>query len=186
MENTDDQDNQPTEANAEPVNVANATSSEHMNGQVTGGPESSNAPAANVISEAGQSAMEISPENPPVTITHPERTSGDSASPIALRTSGLLARRQATNPESTELSNMNGNLDMPDQGEDTDIGAQLEQQRTNTQTPDPTEIVAGEGPLTPRNNAGPFVFDGSAGRTDARQLLVPNVAQVADANRSSS
>lgn len=185
MENTDDQENQPTEANAEPVNVANATPSEHMNGQLTGGPESGNASAVNANSEASQSAMEISPDNPPVTITPSETTSGDSASPAALRTSGLLARRQATNPESPELSNMNGNLDMPDQGEETDVGLQLEQQRTNTQTPDPTEMVAGEGPLTPRNNAGPFVFDGSAGRTDARQLLVPNVAQVADPNRSS-
>lgn len=31
-------------------------------------------------------------------------------------------------------------------------------------TPTSADIIAGEGPLTPRNDAGPFVFDGSAGR----------------------
>ena len=80
---------------------------------------------------------------------------------------------------------MNGNIDMPDRAEETEMGVHLEQQRTSTQTPDPSEMIAGEGPLTPRNNAGPFVFDGSAGRSDARQLFVPNLAQVTDGPRSS-
>ena len=94
---------------------------------------------------------------------------------------GLLARRQATNSASPELTTMNGNIDMPDREPENEAGVQLEQQRTNTQTPDPTEMIAAEGPLTPRNNAGPFVFDGSAGRADARQLFIPSLAQVADA-----
>lgn len=33
-----------------------------------------------------------------------------------------------------------------------------------TSTPTSAEIIGGEGPMTPRNNAGPFVLDGSAGR----------------------
>ena len=32
-----------------------------------------------------------------------------------------------------------------------------------------TEQLTTEGPLTPTNNAGPFVFDGSAGRADSRR-----------------
>ena len=31
-----------------------------------------------------------------------------------------------------------------------------------------TEMLNGDGPMTPTNNAGPFVFDGSAGRTSGR------------------
>ena len=49
-------------------------------------------------------------------------------------------------------------------------------------TPKPTMSVAmlhHEGPLTPRNDAGPFVFDGSAGRTPSRRA-VPNLAEVAE------
>ena len=39
----------------------------------------------------------------------------------------------------------------------------------------PREAGDGEGPLTPRNDAGPFVFDGSAGRVpDARPAVVVN------------
>lgn len=44
--------------------------------------------------------------------------------------------------------------------------------RSGTRTPSPSgqpsslsdAILAGEGPMTPRNDVGPFVFDGSAGR----------------------
>lgn len=36
--------------------------------------------------------------------------------------------------------------------------------------PNPSEILAGnEGPLTPRNDVGPFIFDGSAGRETRRR-----------------
>ena len=37
-------------------------------------------------------------------------------------------------------------------------------------TPDTGDVGGGEGPLTPRNDAGPFVFDGSAGRASGRRL----------------
>jgi hypothetical protein len=181
MDNTDDQENQATEANTEQVNGLNVASTEHMNGQVTGEPETTNLPVI-ADSQPNQDSLSI-PENPPVTVTQSDiNTDGIASSPLPVRTSGLLARRQATNPASTELSTMNGNIDMPDQEDDTELEVGPERRRMNTQTPDPAEMISGEGPLTPRNNAGPFVFDGSAGRSDARQLLVPSVAQVADGN----
>ena len=184
MDNTDDQENHTTDANVDPSNEPNATTNEHMNGQVTGGPEIATA-STTAATEAAQAMTNI-PENPPVTILPPiNSTDGPASSPLPIRTTGLLARRQATNPASSELTSMNGNIDMPDRADESEVGAELEQQRTNTQTPDPTELIAAEGPLTPRNNAGPFVFDGSAGRADARQLFIPSLAQVTDGDRSS-
>jgi E3 ubiquitin-protein ligase DMA1/2 len=52
------------------------------------------------------------------------------------------------------------------------------QERTSTRTPSPNglsslagDALAGaEGPMTPRNDAGPFIFDGSAGRGADVQL----------------
>jgi len=74
---------------------------------------------------------------------------------------------------------MNGSIEMPDQPDDDGMNVQLDHQRTRTQTPDPEQAAgSGEGPLTPRNNAGPFVFDGSAGRSDAMQLQVPGIPEV--------
>ena len=34
-----------------------------------------------------------------------------------------------------------------------------------------TELLASDGPMTPTNNAGPFVFDGSAGRAAGRRAM---------------
>lgn len=102
-----------------------------------------------------------------------------SNSPTSLRGGGLLARRQASNATSPEIQSMNGNIDMPDHPDEDEMNVQLEHQRTRTQTPDIEHVAAsGEGPLTPRNNAGPFVFDGSAGRSDAMQLQVPGIPEV--------
>ena len=99
--------------------------------------------------------------------THSEESAED-ASPQRVQP-GLLARRQATNPGSPELQTLNA-IDMPSRtSNDVDMnGGPLSEQRTRSETPDIVEqIIAGEGPLTPRNNAGPFVFDGSAGRGDS-------------------
>ena len=84
--------------------------------------------------------------------------------------SGLLARRQAAQSASGEAASING-IEMPNQ---------LAPSTTNTTavdrlgavTPDAGEILT-EGPLTPRNNAGPFVFDGSAGRSVGGRSTVP-------------
>ena len=90
--------------------------------------------------------------------------------------SGLLARRQATNLASPDIAPVNG-ISMPNQ---------LTPTRTNDTMADTSgpeglgaaESIPGEGPLTPRNNAGPFVFDGSAGRLIGRRLVVPGVEVV--------
>ncbi|KIY03987.1 uncharacterized protein Z520_00679 [Fonsecaea multimorphosa CBS 102226] len=180
MENTDDPENQTAEASADATLEANHASDAHINGQVTGEPESANATVPTTTVNGDDTRMDMDSENPPVTISQ-SRTTDAPATP---NTSGLLARRQATNPRSSELS-MSGNIDMPDQPVEEEMQVQLEQQRTHTQTPDPDQVVVAEGPLTPRNDAGPFVFDGSAGRSDARQLMVPGMVDVADGNRSS-
>lgn len=57
-------------------------------------------------------------------------------------------------------------------------------QRTSTRTPSPNglsssvgDALAGvEGPMTPRNDAGPFIFDGSAGRgSEVRLAALPTM-----------
>lgn len=86
---------------------------------------------------------------------------------------GLLTRRHESNPASPEIASVNA-IDMPGRRNDGAIGSALQAELTRTVSPNTEEIIAAEGPLTPRNNAGPFVFDGSAGR-DARRLTVPSI-----------
>jgi hypothetical protein len=77
--------------------------------------------------------------------------------------SGLLARRKANQSASAEAASMNG-IDLHNQLEPSTTNT-TEVDRLGATTPDVGEVLLGEGPLTPRNNAGPFVFDGSAGRS---------------------
>lgn len=184
MDNTDDQENQGPDGNAD-ATVETNLSDEHVNGQVTGEPESINLNHGNDNIELDQTGDETVPEDPPEAVSQPVEEVDGSPTPLP-RTSGLLARRQATNPASTELTSMNGNIEMPDRPDEDDMNVHLEQQRTRTQTPDIEQVIAGEGPLTPRNNAGPFVFDGSAGRSDPRQLVVPGIPEVAGGNSPAS
>lgn len=172
MENADEADGLPANAGG-----GDASTHEHATEQAPGETDTTDTSGALDTSDASDEA----PENPSVTVSNPvdiPRTDGPST---PRRASGLLARRQATNP-SPELNTMNGNIAMPDQPDEDEMNAHLEHQRTRTQTPDPEQIIAGEGPLTPRNNAGPFVFDGSAGRSDARALVVPGIPEVANEN----
>jgi E3 ubiquitin-protein ligase DMA1/2 len=162
MDNTDDQDIQTTETGAPPM----------MNND---GPEANSGPASARAAVAEETPTTDSSAN---RNTSPSEDSpADHSSPLPFRTSGLLARRQATNPASPELSTMNANINMPDREDEDEMSLHLEEQRTSAQTPDP--LIGTEGPLTPRNDAGPFVFDGSAGRSDSRSLAVPNLATVA-------
>lgn len=118
-----------------------------------------------------------------VVVTAPESNGDDAqeqARPLAIN-AGLLARRQANNPGSPEVHSVNS-IDMPGRANDVEMGNPLEQQVTRTETPDQgqmtaEQIVSGEGPLTPRNNAGPFVFDGSAGRAGRRVLAIPEITE---------
>ena len=132
--------------------------------------------------EAAQEAAAANGANAVVTPpTHSEESAEDASPPRG--PSGLLARRQATNPSSPTLQSVNA-IDMPRRASnDVEMnGVLLSEQRTRTETPDSAEqIIAGEGPLTPRNNAGPFVFDGSAGRSSTgsgrRVVAIPEVTE---------
>lgn len=98
----------------------------------------------------------------------------------ALNTNGLLSRRQdrptmSSATVSGHLSPPVNIIAMPTRPTEAEMQDLLTQQRTNVETPNGELIISGEGPLTPRNNAGPFVFDGSGSRTGSRrQLAVPD------------
>src|SRR2546423_3833510 len=85
---------------------------------------------------------------------------------------GLLARRQATQPASGEVASIN-NIEMPDQLAPSTANT-TEEDRLGAATPEAGEVLSGEGPSTPRNNAGPFVFDGSGGTTSGRRAVPAN------------
>ena len=93
-----------------------------------------------------------------------EPNSAQSSSPSA-----LLARRQATQAASEEIESVNG-IEMRNQLATT-ITTTKEVDRPGAATPEASEVLSSEGPLTPRNNAGPFVFDGSGGRSSSRQAV---------------
>lgn len=90
-----------------------------------------------------------------------------------LSPSSLLARRhdRATPPRADNLAPPVNGIPMPARPTETEMSDQLAHQRTQTESPNADQIIAGEGPLTPRNNAGPFVFDGSGSRTGSRRHL---------------
>ena len=52
-------------------------------------------------------------------------------------------------------------------------------------TPSPLEMLGADGPTTPRNDAGPFVFDGSAGRGSGPRM-VASLAETMDSPTSST
>ena len=142
------------------------------------------APASNTVSTYNDNA-DINSNTAPRSRTPDVATETSSRPEVARRSSisssGLLSRRQATNPASPELNSVNG-LEMPQQRFDADETTnELEPEITRTESPDPANIISGEGPLTPRNNAGPFVFDGSAGRPSSnRRLIVSAISEDAD------
>lgn len=105
-------------------------------------------------------------------------TNGSQPASVSMTDSGLLARRAATNPASPDIAAVNG-IEIPARPDENEIQHPLDQQMTNIESPNEDVIIAGEGPLTPRNNAGPFVFDGSGG-SGARRLLIPNLANVSE------
>lgn len=98
-----------------------------------------------------------------------------TAAPSQAVSNGLLSRRQTSiSAASPPMPPVNG-IEIPRPS----INAQLAHVVSNetvgtlrTGTPTSAEIIAGEGPLTPRNDAGPFVFDGSGCRGNARRLTV--------------
>jgi E3 ubiquitin-protein ligase DMA1/2 len=120
-----------------------------------------------VDDNAQQSDDAVVVDAPPVPANNHRTEAREVVSP------GLLARRRGSNPGSPEIGSINA-IDMPGRRENGTMGSSLQPELMRTVSPNTEDIIAGEGPLTPRNNAGPFVFDGSAGR-DARRLTVPSI-----------
>ncbi|KAJ9497535.1 hypothetical protein H2202_006959 [Exophiala xenobiotica] len=173
MEISDDRENIRVDANGDAGNHASTSPDQEANEADT-----TDSGAAHETPDTS----EDSGDQPTLSVSDPVDIPNHGGSTMTPRTPGLLARRQATNPASPEVNSINGNIDMPERPEEDEMHTHLEHQRTRTQTPDPEHIIAGEGPLTPRNNAGPFVFDGSAGRSDAGQLAVPGIPEVTNEN----
>jgi E3 ubiquitin-protein ligase DMA1/2 len=87
-------------------------------------------------------------------------------------TSGLLSRRQTSNSISSPvLAPVNG-IEIPRSSTTAQLAVvSIDTPGTfRTATPTSADLIGGEGPLTPRNDAGPFVFDGSAGRASGGRL----------------
>lgn len=119
-------------------------------------------------------------EEPPTNVANDATEAGNvtvtPAAEISLpegpsRNSALLSRRQATNPASPEIASVSNAIDVPPRksGE-----GRRNLSATRTQTPDGERIINGEGPLTPRNDVGPFILDGSAGRASGRRVVAIN------------
>lgn len=101
-------------------------------------------------------------------------SNGDDAAIISqVTTSGLLTRRQTSNTASpAQVAQVNG-IEIPRPSNAAQMAPVVVNDPSGTlrtATPTSADIIGGEGPLTPRNNAGPFVFDGSAGRASARRI----------------
>ena len=107
-------------------------------------------------------------------INGPASSSADSPS------HNLLSRRNEKHPPVDDTAPVNS-IPMPERSTDMEMRDHLARQRLTAGSPSAEQTVAGEGPLTPRNNAGPFVFDGS-GRSGSRRNLVPpvNISEVSD------
>lgn len=105
--------------------------------------------------------------------THVSDVPAVSNPQINLSNSSLLSRRneRPNSPPASGLSPPISTIVMPTRPTESEIKSHLAQQRTQTESPNAEQIIAGEGPLTPRNNAGPFVFDGSGSRTAGRRHL---------------
>lgn len=101
------------------------------------------------------------------------------------RTQSIMSRRRQQNPSAGDLSSSAlPTLPMPARPSQAEMTDLLEQQRTQAGSPDQQQIIAGEGPLTPRNNAGPFVFDGSGSRAGSRRRVhapeIGNLSEISD------
>lgn len=92
------------------------------------------------------------------------------------RNNTLLSRRHATNPGSPEIASVSNAIDVPRRGS----GNKSNLDAARNQTPDGERIINGEGPLTPRNDAGPFILDGSAGRASGRRVVAINEVTESD------
>ena len=93
------------------------------------------------------------------------RTISDPANGTTTSTN-LLDRRSTASPEHGGIMMQYLRSITPTQA----LMDDEEPRRTNSQTPT-MDMLVGDGPMTPTNTAGPFVFDGSAGRTSGGRSL---------------
>lgn len=116
---------------------------------------------------------EVLPDDPQAVPTITTGSNPVPNTPSNISNSSLLARRhdRTVSPASNNLSPSMQSIPMPSRPTESEMNDFLAQQRTRTESPNAEQIIAGEGPLTPRNNAGPFVFDGSGSRTGSRRHL---------------
>jgi hypothetical protein len=117
----------------------------------------------------------------------PEASAGNQqeASRPNASTSNLMSRRQASNVSWLRTGAGVTSIDMPEliapanahdpstSTDETDETSPEENRHPlRSPTPLPNEQISTDGLLTPTNNAGPFVFDGRAGRASGRRLIV--------------
>lgn len=116
---------------------------------------------------------------PPANITVTPAIGQEPQNGETSRSASLLSRRQAANPESPEIISItSAAIDVPQRHSSA---ARLEAART--QTPDGERVINGEGPLTPRNDVGPFILDGSAGRVSGRRIVAA-IPEITDGSNS--
>ena len=113
-----------------------------------------------------------------------ESNSNDEAAPGPPQrsSSGLLARRQESTGGPLGRDSVH-DLDLPD-AMPTMLGSNTGGSAVFGRIHSPvsgSEVLSGEGPLTPRNNAGPFVFDGSAGRPGSQRTQISGAFEALDA-----
>lgn len=109
-----------------------------------------------------------------------EGNADQTTTPPQTTTSGLLSRRQTSNSSTAAaMTSVNG-IEIPRSATTAQLAPVSSDTpgTLRTATPTSADIIGGEGPLTPRNDAGPFVFDGSAGRASGRRLTASAVDDV--------
>ncbi|KAE8450899.1 hypothetical protein EG329_005339 [Mollisiaceae sp. DMI_Dod_QoI] len=147
------------------VEAEDETSSRSHNGSSDGEVADSHEDAGleHIIDQAaddlGYLHIEGSPSPSESTDSHPAHVSNSTVAPV-----DIIARKPVPNPSSTT-----SRLEQPN--------SRLE--RSIMRTPSPNGLgsslaadtsAGAEGPMTPRNDAGPFIFDGSAGRPSDLRL----------------
>jgi E3 ubiquitin-protein ligase DMA1/2 len=102
-----------------------------------------------------------------------ESNAEQPATPPQAATNSLLSRRQTSNSSvSSGIAPVNS-IHIPTSSSGTPLTHVVPHDPAGTLravTPTSADIIAAEGPLTPRNDAGPVVFDGSAGRSSSRRV----------------
>lgn len=110
---------------------------------------------------------------------HEEDSQHETNSLLRPSSNGLLSRRQASNSSSPHIDvDAVHDIDIPAWGDSegqTSSSRPIPSASGYRQITTPTlDALTQEGPLTPRNNAGPFVFDGSGGRGAEQRSAVQN------------